>query len=94
MQDRNYWIDDDGFIAHGKGDDYTTVSGEIVPLHIAPLKAIFESHTDLLAACKELLAEHAQMNSILIKFGRGTGTDSVSAAGMAWAAIAAAEKGV
>ena len=50
-----YWIDDDGFIAHGKGDDYTTVSGEIIPLHVAPLKAIIESHAELLEACKALL---------------------------------------
>ena len=89
MEDGNYWIDDDGFIAHGKGDDYITVSGEIVPLHVAPLKAILESHADLLAACKDM-AEIL----LAIESARALTVDERNRLIAAEQAIAKAEKGV
>lgn len=45
MQDGKYWVDDDGYIAHGKEDDYTIVSGCIKPLHVEPLTALIEAGT-------------------------------------------------
>ena len=32
-----YWIDDDGYIAHGTGDDYITIAEILMPEHIEPL---------------------------------------------------------
>ena len=48
----NYWIDDDGYIARGEGDEYETVGGPIDSPHIQPLSLILDSHDELLAACK------------------------------------------
>ena len=35
-----YWIDDDGYIAHGTGDDHITVAEILTPKHIEPLTKI------------------------------------------------------
>ena len=51
------WVDDDGFIAHGTGDDYITVAEIIKPEHVEPLTKIIDSHDALLEACKELLGD-------------------------------------
>lgn len=51
-----------------------------------PVKAA----TELLAACKVLLAEHTHMNKRLIELSQGVCDDSISPAGMARAAIAKA----
>lgn len=37
-----YWIDDDGCIAYGHGDDYITVAEIIEPEHIEPLTKLLE----------------------------------------------------
>jgi len=37
-----YWIDDDGYIAYGTGDDYVTIAEIIAPQHIEPLTKIIE----------------------------------------------------
>ena len=52
MENGKYWVDDDGYIAHGREVENTIVSGVIDPLHIQPLTGIIESHDDLLKACK------------------------------------------
>ena len=38
-----YWIDDDGCIAYGTGDNYITVAEILVPKHVEPLTKIIES---------------------------------------------------
>ena len=48
------WVDDDGFIAHGTGDDYITVAEIIKPEHVEPLTKIIDSHDALLEACKDV----------------------------------------
>ncbi len=67
MQDGKYWIDDDGYIAHGKADEYTTVSGSIEPLHVEPLSRIIEGHADLLAACESALATIKALTNDLLR---------------------------
>ena len=51
MKTTGYWVDDDGYIAYGKGDDYVTVA-EIYPKHIQAITRIIEFHDNLLKACK------------------------------------------
>lgn len=42
--DKEYWIDDDGYIALGKEDDYETVSGQIDKEHIQNLSRIIDKY--------------------------------------------------
>jgi len=51
---KNYWIDDDGYLANETGDLYETVGGQIKAEHIEPLSRILESHDDLLEALLQL----------------------------------------
>ena len=58
MDDGKYWVDDDGFIAHGKEDEYVTISGQIKPLFVEPITRIIESQPDLLEALKAMRNSH------------------------------------
>ena len=40
---KEYWVDDDGYIALGTGDDYKTVSGQIDSEHIQALTGIIDA---------------------------------------------------
>jgi len=51
---QEYWVDDDGFIAQGTGDDYITIAEILEPEHIEPLTKFIKSHAALLAALKDL----------------------------------------
>ncbi len=53
--DNRYWIDDDGYITHGTGDDYITIAEIIKSEHIEPLSQILTAVPDLLEACKKLV---------------------------------------
>ena len=57
MEDGKYWIDDDGYIAHGKEDEYIPVSGQVSPLHVDPLSTIIHSQPSLFVALKMLWQE-------------------------------------
>lgn len=46
-----YWVNNDGYIMYSKGDRQIIVC-EMYPEHVQALTKIFESHDDLLAACK------------------------------------------
>ena len=62
-----YWIDDDGYIAHGKGDDYETVSGCIDLAHIDLLARIIESQPELLEACKTVNEDISRFRSTYVR---------------------------
>ena len=54
---KEYWIDDDGYLAYGKGDDYDTVGDIYTDAHTQSITNIIESFPDLLEALKGLVED-------------------------------------
>ncbi|HDY89158.1 MAG TPA: hypothetical protein ENH82_13715 [bacterium] len=84
-----FWVDDDGYLTYGKGDDCVMVAhlrGE----HVEAVSRLIDSHHTLLTACREVLSDFREWGEVL-QTDDGGCYGNFSALGMIKQAITTAE---